>query len=75
MDHGGNLFVSRASTLVVHADTVGAGYFVLRFLALAREFGAFPCLGSARASGGFFALPLPFVSLARLRLGPGLADC
>ena len=59
--------------LVVRAVTMGSNYFVLRFLAFAREVEAFPCLGPARSSGGFTALPLPFVSLPRLRLGPGLA--
>ena len=60
--------------LVVRAVTVESNYFILRFLALAREVEAFPCLGPARSFGGFRALSLPFESLPRLRLGPGLAD-
>ena len=65
----------RLCTVVVRSDTMGTSYVVQCFLAFACEVDAFPCLCSARVSGGL----LPFFTfsffLARLRLGPGLADC
>ena len=50
----------RLCTVVVRSDTMGTSYVVQCFLAFACEVDAFPCLCSARVSGGL----LPFFTFS-----------